>query len=432
MSKLFKILICLHISVQVFAQDYYNIKKATRVAIYSVEDKSNTAGQYTFDSDLDQVILELMIAQLVKSGNFTIVDRQQIEAVMNEQGLQQSGLVTEQTAITLGKMLGVQLGIFGVINQFEIKAAQKEGLESLIVRAVTDNEYMVEHTESTALVGLGIKIIDIKTGEIIIAEEAKTKQSIKRYGDEGFTKEVISKSAEEAVNKIIKKIEIAADSIPWEARVASVLDNGQIIINSGQLNGIQNDMEFEVYGVGEEIIDPTTGLSLGVIESLIGKIRVINSELGSGKASMCEVISGKGTASINDMVRIPPGVPMPVYKFKHETRNSYLFTTEKYQSKSWEFKAIAFKAVVKQIDGVIPIYIHKSKKNKYYRLSNKDFISEKWSFKGLAFYAFSEQKEGLVPIYEFRHAEKRHYLFTKNSEKSSKWKEYGVSFYAYP
>ena len=115
----FLILIVMSISLlipyAVLAQDYTNLKKNTRVAIFSVQDQVN----HNRFGRLDRVILETLTTELVKSNDFTVIDRQQINSLIKEQGFQRSGIITDQTAVSLGKMLGVQLGIFGTITLFD-------------------------------------------------------------------------------------------------------------------------------------------------------------------------------------------------------------------------------------------------------------------------------------------------------------------------
>lgn len=61
-----------------------------------------------------------------------------------------------------------------------------------------------------------------------------------------------------------------------DIRVAKVLEPGKIVINKGSKDGITNSMEFLVYEIGEEIKDPVSGKSLGVLEDPKGTFRLIH------------------------------------------------------------------------------------------------------------------------------------------------------------
>lgn len=59
-------------------------------------------------------------------------------------------------------------------------------------------------------------------------------------------------------------------------KVVSIIDEYNLVINSGKSNGVYENQEFLIYGVGEEIIDPDTGESLGNLEVVKGKAKVIH------------------------------------------------------------------------------------------------------------------------------------------------------------
>lgn len=76
-------------------------------------------------------------SELVKSGDYIVLERQMINDVLKEQGFQQTGCVTSECAVEVGKLLGVDKIIVGTIGR----------LESLLT--------------------ISVRMIDIETGEII-------------------------------------------------------------------------------------------------------------------------------------------------------------------------------------------------------------------------------------------------------------------------
>jgi len=50
---------------------------------------------------------------LVESGNFKIIDRQNMEVILAEHGIQQTGCTTEECAVQIGKLLNVRRIITG-------------------------------------------------------------------------------------------------------------------------------------------------------------------------------------------------------------------------------------------------------------------------------------------------------------------------------
>ncbi|WP_294275089.1 hypothetical protein [uncultured Sphingomonas sp.] len=58
------------------------------------------------------------------------------------------------------------------------------------------------------------------------------------------------------------------------ARVARVIDEYTVVLNKGSADGVQRNDKFLIYGVGEDVIDPDTGESLGALEMVRGTVRV--------------------------------------------------------------------------------------------------------------------------------------------------------------
>lgn len=59
-------------------------------------------------------------------------------------------------------------------------------------------------------------------------------------------------------------------------KVIKVIDNFQIVINRGSEHGISIGDRFLVFGAGEQLSDPDTGESLGMLELVRGKARVVH------------------------------------------------------------------------------------------------------------------------------------------------------------
>jgi len=67
-------------------------------------------------SDLSDYIIEELIANLVNSGTLTVVDRTNLETIRREMNFQLSGDVSDETAQSIGRMLGAQIIISGGIT----------------------------------------------------------------------------------------------------------------------------------------------------------------------------------------------------------------------------------------------------------------------------------------------------------------------------
>lgn len=59
-----------------------------------------------------------------------------------------------------------------------------------------------------------------------------------------------------------------------KGKVAKIESKTSIIINRGAKDGVKEGDKFLIYVIGEEILDPETNESLGVMERVRGKARV--------------------------------------------------------------------------------------------------------------------------------------------------------------
>lgn len=63
------------------------------------------------------IITERLRNELFKSGIVSVVERGQMEAILKEQGFQQSGCTSDACAVEMGQMLGVQYIIAGTVGK---------------------------------------------------------------------------------------------------------------------------------------------------------------------------------------------------------------------------------------------------------------------------------------------------------------------------
>jgi curli biogenesis system outer membrane secretion channel CsgG len=79
------------------------------------------AAGYSYNQSLENYargLTEMMIAELLKTDRFVVVERQAIADVLAEQQLQYSGTVNPETAVQAGRVVGAQFFIRPVITTF--------------------------------------------------------------------------------------------------------------------------------------------------------------------------------------------------------------------------------------------------------------------------------------------------------------------------
>lgn len=68
------------------------------------------------------------------------------------------------------------------------------------------------------------------------------------------------------------------DAVKHDGLVAKILGKRKVVLNKGSRDGISEGDEFLVFSLGEEIHDPKTGESLGILEEIKGKGKVIHAQ----------------------------------------------------------------------------------------------------------------------------------------------------------
>lgn len=277
-----------------------------RIVVFNFEDKTDHTWHWWTGQPVGHGMADMVTTALVKSGRYRVFERQEIDRVLQEQALGQSGVVTPESAAKAGKMLGAEIALVGAVTEFGHKKQSTGGaLKRIGVGAAVSKQ--------SATVGVDVRIVNIATGEILKAENVRkenSKSGISVDTKEGnfdnqaqFDESVVGKATRAAIEEIVKMLdEQTGGDTPWEAKVVMMKD-GQVIINGGSETGVKVGEHFTVYRGGEEMIDPDTGESLGAEETKIGEIEVVNNNLGGkGKASTCKVVSGSDFQK-GDLVR---------------------------------------------------------------------------------------------------------------------------------
>ena len=274
----------------------------TKVAVIEFENKS------TWHWDDAGAPGELLVTQLVNAGSFSVIEREKLDLIMQEQNLGQSGAVTPQTAAKIGKLLGVNYIITGAVSEW----------------STTDKDINVGVTgmgKTAYTATVDVRAIDVNTGEIVAAVKGEGSETGFRgrgvvpvplpgrgiggvgvSGGEGHSEKRAAVALRDAVDKagvqLIQKLggapaaNVPGAGLPKVAKVAGK----EVTINKGTEDNIQVGQVFSVYALGKEILDPDTGASLGQEESKIGSVKVTRVE---AKYSVAETVDGKGFAAGN-------------------------------------------------------------------------------------------------------------------------------------
>ena len=131
----------------------------------------------------------------IKDPFLKVVDRENMMTILQEQKFQLSGMVNEQTAVEVGKLVGAQIMLTGTILKFEEKkglvdSEKRTAYLSYLEKQVSNGQeinitkykpvpYRYYNGRSHATLDFQLKIVSLKTGELL-----KTKMINKQIVDE--------------------------------------------------------------------------------------------------------------------------------------------------------------------------------------------------------------------------------------------------------
>jgi len=257
-------------------------------ASYTVSGPDGQVASYSVSGYGDQVPvngIESMITDVLhRSGRFNIVERTQIANVLGEQDLGASGRVAQPSAAKVGKVLGAQYLIQGVVTSYEPNFKGKKGGLGGITRGLFGG---ARAGKTQSMIGMNFRLIDAETSEILFTKQvdvvmSETSFSLGAIGWggggaaggflSGYSKTPIGQAVMAAVNigsyELVKQVGTA----PVEGSVVKA-DAGKVYVNLGQ-DVVNPGDTLTALAKGEELIDPDTGLSLGGQDTKIGTLEV--------------------------------------------------------------------------------------------------------------------------------------------------------------
>ena len=270
---------------------------------------SNVTGLYGSDVDVGKGVAIMLLSELARNGTYTVVERAQLDRVLNEQNFQQDARSDATSAAKLGRLLGVDAIIIGSITQYQ----REDKNISLGLRK-----------ESKATVAIDARIVQIGTGEILGVARGrgeskrarmKTEEDdhpMYRRGQDTWSADlagtILGEATRTAVDSLVIQLAAAAPKIPETvapitALVADV-SGSELVINVGTTGGVRVGSEYTVVRPGREIRDPGTGNLLRRATTPVGKIKITSADEGSATGTLTG-----GPAQVGDCVGACPLAP---------------------------------------------------------------------------------------------------------------------------
>jgi curli biogenesis system outer membrane secretion channel CsgG len=300
------------------------------VGVLEVENTTSLSSfLVTASSTGDQVLssvpingLEAILTDsLSRSGRFRLVERNQLEGVLQEQDLAASGRVTKASGAATGKVLGAEYLVQLVVTDYQ---PDVEGRDINVGGLLKDKVpalggFKVKNRKSR--VGLNVRLIDAETSEIVFTKQIESEISEKGVAFGGaasgndlglgaflsnFSKTPVGQAAIAGINKGVFELIKQIGAKPAEGSIVTTTGN-QVVVNLGT-GSAEVGERFQLIHRGEELVDPDTGLSLGTMETVVGEIEIVGVQ---EKFSTARLLNGAPAPSRGDKVvstKAPPGL----------------------------------------------------------------------------------------------------------------------------
>ncbi|MCB1008112.1 MAG: hypothetical protein KDB94_04360 [Acidobacteria bacterium] len=144
-----------------------------RIAVLEFKNKADNQWWYHGGAAAMQ---DVFVTELVKSGKFRVIDREQLAALMAEKNLSLSGDVDPSSAVKAGKLLGCQYFLTGAVTEY---GSQQTGAHGAYGIGFSGKK-------KTFTAAANARIIDTTTGEIVWADEARGEDANFKLSIAGF------------------------------------------------------------------------------------------------------------------------------------------------------------------------------------------------------------------------------------------------------
>jgi len=210
---------------------------------------------------IEKIMQTALLVELSKNNNFRIIDRGNLDKILNEQSLSRTGVIEKDSAVQMGRVSGIHYLLTGSVLE---TAAALPG--------------------KVPMVGVSVfwELIDTTSGAVLSAATVtgtvnKILQQEKGNKSWRMPPAAYAKAAQNAAEKICESLEENLNMPMLSASVASIYGNS-IYIDVGANKQVKPGQVFCVYQDGLPIRDPDSGEVLGRQQRVICRIIINNVE----------------------------------------------------------------------------------------------------------------------------------------------------------
>jgi hypothetical protein len=202
----------------------------------------------------------VLTTELSKTQRFILLERADVDKILDQLALAQTG-ITEGTLEQI-QLLDADYILTGAVTHYSVTTT---GSSNLFTQSKTQK----------AEVGADVRIIDVRTGEILLSESGKgitEKEFDKVLGmgeDGGYDESLEMEAFRIAVIDLTENIITTVDNSPWMCDVVKISDS-KLYIDAGRKSNLSLGMVLDIFKKGEMITN-LSGQPIGFEEKMVGK-----------------------------------------------------------------------------------------------------------------------------------------------------------------
>ena len=232
-----------------------------KVAIGRFSNETQYAKGIFYDKENDPMgkqALDILSAKLAASGKFMLLERGDLEKLLEEAKNSENGAAT----------IGADYLIIGSITEFGRKNTGKSGVFTNV-------------KTQTVEAAVAIRLVDVSTGLIIYSDEGKgsaeltTKTTMGVGGRADYDATLSDKAISEAIGQLVENIINKCTNKPWRSYFLAY-DADTQLISGGASQGIKAGDIFNVKTKGKKVKNPQTGVMIELPGKVIGTVTVVD------------------------------------------------------------------------------------------------------------------------------------------------------------
>ncbi len=252
--------------------------KPIRIGVLRFESRTNE-----ISSDQAAAVGDVFARMLTNSKTLTVIERQQLNTIANEHKLSTSGMLTDETALRVGKIAGCQYMLFGAVTNYG-----KHGSSV--------NLWMFGTQKYSAAATIDVRVVNVETTEVVLSlsETGSSSQTGTSFNFYGMTNDKVDLSGMEAgaITDAASRLSYRVrDALTGEHAQVLDVDGEELTIGIGSTGGAQLGGLYRVYVDGGEIRD-IDGKILGHKMNDIAVVKIVDVQREFSIAHLAEKGAG--------------------------------------------------------------------------------------------------------------------------------------------